>query len=268
MTRLLAVAAVLGVAVARVGLPANAALDQTQPPSPATPVPVVVELFTSEGCSSCPPADDVLTRLVATQPVAGAQIVALGEHVDYWDRLGWRDAFSSPAFSRRQTEYADRVFRSGSIYTPQLVVNGREAIVGSDYRGAVALIAKAIRTSSRLRISLAIDSASPAQPLVRLDVSTADGASLKSSAEIWLAIVENDLTTKVARGENGGRTLQHSAVVRTMRTIGAIAPASSSWSSSSPVAFAGDWNRPKTRVVAFAQDHSSREILGAAVARP
>jgi hypothetical protein len=246
---------------------AGAARARTQTRHDVT-VPVIVELFTSEGCSSCPPADEVLTRLTATQPVDGAQVIALGEHVDYWDRLGWRDAFSSSAFSRRQTEYADRVFRSGNIYTPQLVVNGRQEIVGSDYRGAVAAIAKAAITAGRLRVSLAIDSSSAAQAVAQLEVSTADGVSLKSSVEVWLAVIENNLTTKVARGENGGRTLQHSAVVRTMRNIGTIASGSSSWSARVPVAFAAEWERSRTRVVAFVQDHSSREILGASVTLP
>src|SRR5215467_5272038 len=174
MARLLAVAALVLLA---------------QPPP--LPTPVIVELFTSEGCSSCPPADDVLTRLVATQPVPGVQIIALGEHVDYWDRLGWRDAFSSATFSQRQNEYADRVFRSGNIYTPQLVVNGRQELVGSDYRGAVAAISKAAQTSGRLRVSISIESS--AQPSVRLRASTADRAPLKGAAEIWLAVIENDL---------------------------------------------------------------------------
>jgi len=250
MARLLAVAALV-------------LLAQTPPPPP---IPVVVELFTSEGCSSCPPADDVLTRLVATQPVPGVQIIALGEHVDYWDRLGWRDAFSSATFSQRQGEYADRVFRSGNIYTPQLVVNGRLELVGSDYRGAVATISKAAQTGGRLRVSMSIEST--AQRSARLRVSTADGTPLKGSADIWLAVIENDLTTKVVRGENGGRTLRHTAVVRNMRNVGTIARVASSWSGDVPITFGPDWNRAKVRVVAFAQDHSSREVLGATVAIP
>jgi hypothetical protein len=245
------------------GIAALVLLAQTPAP---LPTPVIVELFTSEGCSSCPPADDVLTRLVATQPVPGVQIIALGEHVDYWDRLGWRDAFSSATFSQRQNEYADRVFRSGNIYTPQLVVNGRQELVGSDYRGAVAAISKAAQTGGRVRVLMTIDSAT--QPSARLRVSTADGALLKGAADIWLAVIENDLTTKVVRGENGGRTLRHTAVVRSMRNVSSIARGSSSWSGDVPITLGPDWNRAKVRAVAFAQDHSSREVLGAAVAMP
>jgi hypothetical protein len=243
-----------------------ALLAQSAAPTSPTPVPVVLELFTSEGCSSCPPADEVLTRLVSTQPVAGVQIIALGEHVDYWDHLGWRDAFSSTTFSRRQTEYADRVFRSGNIYTPQLVINGRHEVVGSDYRGAVAAIATAAKAPARLRVILSVENA--ANPLAAISVATVDGSPFKNSADVWLAVVENGLTTRVARGENGGRTLQHSAVVRTIRDLATVDVKSTTWTGRVPVAIAADWNRSKILLVAFAQDRSSREILGAAATRP
>ena len=242
-----------------------ALLAQSTTPSP-TPVPVVLELFTSEGCSSCPPADEVLTRLVSTQPVAGAQIIALGEHVDYWDRLGWRDAFSSATFSRRQTEYADRVFRSGNIYTPQLVINGRQEVVGSDYLGAVAAISKAAKTAARLRVTVSVENA--ASPVAKINVATVDGSPFKNSSDVWFAVVENGLATKVARGENGGRTLQHSAVVRTIRDLATVDVKSTTWTGNVPVAIAADWNRSKISLVAFAQDRSNREILGAAATRP
>jgi hypothetical protein len=243
-----------------------ALLTQSAATSAQMPVPVVIELFTSEGCSSCPPADDVLTRLVSNQPVAGAQIIALGEHVDYWDHLGWRDAFSSATFSRRQTEYADRVFRKGNIYTPQLVINGRQEVVGSDYGGAVAAISKAAKTPARLRVTLNVDNAP--NPTASISVATADGSPFKNASEVWLAVVENGLTTKVARGENGGRTLQHSAVVRTIRDLATFDAKSATWTRNVPIMLAADWNRAKISLVVFAQDRSSREILGAAAAQP
>jgi len=105
-------------------------------PSAAVPVPehkaiVVAELFTSEGCSSCPPADEILSRLVQQQPVPNVTVLGLIENVDYWNRLGWADPFSSPAFSERQSEYAARVFRSSGVYTPQIIIDGSLEEVGS-----------------------------------------------------------------------------------------------------------------------------------------
>jgi hypothetical protein len=108
------------------------------------PLPVIVELFTSEGCSSCPPADEVLARLERTQPVEGAEIIALGEHVDYWNYIGWSDPFSSPAFSERQGAYAKAFGRDG-VYTPQVVVDGSAEFVRSNWNRAVAAIAQAAR---------------------------------------------------------------------------------------------------------------------------
>jgi hypothetical protein len=112
----------------------------TNPASTPSTV-VIAELFTSEGCSSCPPADTLARQLADAQPFDGAHLIVLEEHVDYWDRLGWRDPFSSPQFTKRQTEYNDRVFRSNAIYTPQLVVDGVRECVGSD-RSAIRAIWK------------------------------------------------------------------------------------------------------------------------------
>src|ERR1700722_15463866 len=113
------------------------------------PVPVIVELFTSEGCSSCPAADRLLSRLEQTQPVSGAQVVAIEEHVDYWNQLGWTDPFSSPQYRRRQNDYAV-AFKAKDIFTPQMVVNGLTTFVGSDSNRAYHEIGAAAQTATTL----------------------------------------------------------------------------------------------------------------------
>src|SRR3984893_15090212 len=120
----------------------------------APPTPGIVQLFTSEGCSDCPPADTLLEKLIATQPVAGAEIIGLGQHVDYWDRLGWKDRFSSAALTNRQQVYQTR-FGTESIYTPQMVVDGRAEFVGSDAAAARRAIERSLSTKhGAVRITL------------------------------------------------------------------------------------------------------------------
>src|SRR6266852_9685647 len=123
-------------------------------PESTTRTIVVAELFTSEGCSSCPPADDILSQLAHRQPVPGVEVLALGEHVDYWDRLGWRDPFSSSAFSARQSNYDSRVFHADQVYTPQLVIDGRLERVGSDARAVQRAIEQAA-TSPKAAVTVA-----------------------------------------------------------------------------------------------------------------
>jgi hypothetical protein len=174
--------------------------------------PVLVELFTSEGCSSCPPADLLLARLVAENP-GDVRLIALGEHVDYWDQLGWRDPYSSAVFSQRQEAYA-MALRSG-VFTPQLVVSGRASVLGSD-AGAVraAISSPAARLGGRIEVQPSVSMGNGID--VRFTATWAPGLA----GEIFVALVQDRATGLVARGENGGRTLTHVAIVRSLVKAG------------------------------------------------
>lgn len=167
-------------------------------------LPILVELFTSEGCSSCPPADRHLQQL-------DSQVIVLSEHVDYWDRLGWKDQFSSPAFTERQEGYA-REFHLDSPYTPQMVVDGVAQFTGGDARRAAAEIDKA---------------ADRPKANIYLARKGSDGIGIQvgnspRDAEVWLAMADNVASSHVTAGENRGRSLGHVAVVRSLRKLGAV----------------------------------------------
>jgi hypothetical protein len=221
-------------------------------PSP-TRVPVLVELFTSEGCSSCPPADALLMDLDSRQPVPGAEVVALGEHVDYWNQLGWKDRFSSAAYTRRQNNYAAR-FHLESAYTPQMVVNGRTEFVGNDSSRAASAIGEAARRRSDSP-TIAI---STANNMVDVNISNAGRRPLN----VLLAITESDLSTKVGGGENNGRSLRHTAVVRDLRKLGKTS--AGQFAGRPQLTLDPSWRRDKLRAVVFLQDDDSLEIVGAA----
>jgi hypothetical protein len=215
-----ALAAVLGVAWvvgSAVWLPQAA----SRPEEPGTPV--LVELFTSEGCSSCPPADALLIRLEAEQPVPGAQIIGLSEHVDYWDGLGWRDPFSSSGFTERQEVYR-RALGEPASYTPQMVVDGRTALVGSleaDIRRTIARAAASPKAEMRLRWTGAMTSD---VSTIRIRIASLPELPDGESAELWLAVTETGLATNVLRGENARRRLRHTAVARRLGRVETLPP--------------------------------------------
>ena len=214
-------------------------------------VPVVVELFTSEGCSSCPPADEFLIRLDRDQPIPNADVIVLGEHVDYWNGLGWTDRFSSGQFTLRQNQYARR-FHLDSSYTPQMVVNGRVELVGNDVARARDAIAHAARDEN-LSHAIAVNAD---HDNLRVTISSAGRRSL----DVFCAITERDLSTAVKAGENGGRELHHTGVVRLMRKLGSTRDGS--FSANVPLQLAPAWQLQNLRAVVFLQD-AEGEILGA-----
>lgn len=213
--------------------------------------PVLVELFTSEGCSDCPPADRLLEQLDQAQPVAGAQVIVLSEHVDYWDRQGWRDPFSSHIFSERQEEYARRLHLE-SPYTPQMVVDGMTEFVGSDGRRAVAAISAAARNpKAHVRIARVVGDT------VRVEVDPLPG----HSGGVYLAVVQKTGASQVLRGENRGRSLHHVAIVRRMEALGKF-NGRIGFAKEVAAAEAGDG---AFRLIAFVQDGDNGPVRGAAV---
>ncbi|MEM8739330.1 MAG: DUF1223 domain-containing protein [Planctomycetota bacterium] len=218
----------------------------------------VVELYTSEGCSSCPPAEAVLNGLHRDAQANGTRVFTLAFHVDYWNRLGWTDPFSDAAYSDRQRRYA-AAFRSRSIYTPQMIVNGRRQFVGSDARRAQGEVDGALRGDGRPSLGVGVAAAASQTDAgdavleVRWRVD-----EVPASASLHLVVVEDGLVTDVPRGENRGRTLRHDGVVRVLDTR-----ALSDHDGSARLALPERIDLTQASVVAFVQDRRSFEVLGA-----
>src|SRR5262245_40898649 len=159
-------------------------------------VPVVVELFTSEGCSSCPPADALLARMETAQPFKGVRIIAIEEHVDYWNQQGWADPFSSPEWTDRQQVYTTALHQNGP-YTPQMVVNGRTQLVGSRGDQAVKAVLEAESVPAAPVKLIAAAAGTPSEPHFTVSVGKLTQLSPGDSAEVWLAITESGLSSQV-----------------------------------------------------------------------
>jgi hypothetical protein len=210
----------------------------------------VVELFTSEGCSSCPPADELLARVQKEN--TGKPVYILAYHVDYWNRLGWKDVFSSADFSKRQSTYANWLKLSG-VYTPQAIVNGRTEFVGS----AQGTLCNAIRTSlakaSKTQISLAL-------------TTTKDKATLKYNTEgaaantaLVFALVQKKATSVVKSGENSGRTLSHIQIVKSLQTI----PLGNNKTGEASITLPHNFSAQGWEVIGFVQNMATGEIIAA-----
>ena len=233
----------------------------------AAPAPtrraVVVELFTSEGCSSCPPADALLARLEQTQPVAGAEVIALALHVDYWNHLGWADPFSSRRFSERQGEYA-AAFGSEQVYTPQMVVDGVREFNGGNAALAQEAIARAAREPKGAVLIARAPSQAEGFVRVSAEVNNFPKPTAGEAADVILAVTESGLATDVARGENTGRRLAHVGVVRSLRPLGGLPEEpGTSFKAETEVPVEKGWRRENLRAVVFAQERRTRRVLAA-----
>ena len=227
------------------------------------PVPIVAELFTSEGCSSCPPADTLLARLQREQPIDGAAILVMSEHVDYWNRLGWTDPFSSSAFSERQQRYATRL-SPGKVYTPQLVVNGRQEVNGSDGAAVKRALEDARRDQKAIvELSVAKLPDTATSVAMRARGEWRAGATADESHDLVIALTEDDLVTTVTRGENAQRTLEHVGVVRRLEVVGELPRGEASVSIDTALDLDPGWKRDRLRAIAFLQSRRSHAIVGA-----
>ena len=206
--------------------------------------PVLVELFTSEGCSSCPPADRLLEKL-------DPQAIVLSEHVDYWNQLGWKDPFSSPAFTARQQAYG-RIFNLDSVYTPEMVVDGEAEFNGSDgHRAAEAIARAGQKKKADVRVSRT-------DAGLRVEVE-----GISKAAELFLVLAEDSAASQVSAGENSGRHLHHVAVLRSIQKIGSVKHGAS---------FSRVMELPRKasaqRIIVFLQESGPGRISGAAMLVP
>jgi hypothetical protein len=233
----------LGIALAAIAAPAAAQCLKQSPPHAVA----LLELYTSEGCSSCPPADRWLSRLLHDGPGADS-VVPLAFHVDYWDRLGWKDRFASPRFTERQYALA-RQAGSRAVYTPGVFLNFSE-----------------LRTWSRLEEALRTVNARPARADIRLELEAPSASQVTvnavfrgpQSSRAFVALYENRLSTDVKAGENQGATLRHDYVVREW-----IGPVDVPGKLQRSLELRSDWKASDLGIAAFVQDSTGREVLQA-----
>jgi len=251
---------VMGIWTLVIAAAAGAVAEDSASDDPGPPGFAVVELFTSEGCSSCPRADKVLSRLIEQADRKGLPVYCLSFHVDYWNRLGWTDPFSRPAFTRRQRDYA-RARGTGRVYTPQMIVNGQDEFVGSRGTTAIRSINLALRESTGAAVELGVE------PLA--GETGRDGESLRvrcrttgvtHPAVVHVALVERGLSREVTRGENTGRTLEHDNVVRVFET----AEPDASNSVTATLTLPAEADPAKASVIVYVQEKGSRAIIAAA----
>ncbi len=210
----------------------------------------VLELFTSQGCSSCPAADKLLAATFKNAQISHQRVFVLSYHVDYWDRLGWKDAFSQPQFTQRQYAYGE-YFKNSGVYTPQLVVNGTAEFVGSDARKLNAALENLEKPTANVGIS--IENASWQNNQVRF-MYQLSGAFKNSQLQI--AILSKTEETNIPRGENSGLKLIGTNVVRVFQTL------KSSEKSIISMSLPKDLTKDNTRIVIFAQDITDNQVLG------
>jgi hypothetical protein len=243
----------LGIAALIVLIPSQS--QQARAADTEKKTPVLVELFTSEGCSSCPPADDLLQAIDRQQPVSGADVIVLSEHVDYWNYDGWQDPFSSSTVTERQKDYSARFDRQGP-YTPEAVVDGAKGMNGSDQRALLGAIEEA---AQKPKLDIAITNAAISGKSVDAQVKV----PAHSHADLYAVLADDHDQSSVSRGENSGRHLEHVAVLRSIQKVGSLdKDFEKQIRLNLPHGSDG-----KVRLVLFVQERSTGHILGVAETR-
>lgn len=227
--------------------------------------PVLVELFTSEGCSSCPPADALLLKMDTSPLVGGAQLIVLSEHVDYWDHDGWKDPNSSAALTERQAAYV-RALGLKEPYTPQLIVDGTSEVRANNPQQFSKVFQEAAATPKvPVRIGeVSVDAGNPAVLRTRID---ADGSSDNHNADVYVAVALDRVESQVLHGENGGRHLTHVAVVQQITKVGKL-PKGKSFGETVQLKLKPGTDPKNVRIVAFVQESGPGKLLGAALRKP
>ncbi len=237
-------------------------------PAHNTRTPVLLELFTSEGCSSCPPADALLMQLDGAQPIPGAQVIVLSEHVDYWDHEGWKDAYSSRLFTERQEDY-ERRFGLKSAFTPQMVIDGAKQTNGSD-GPAVARAIENARSQAKITVQISSVSVANTNTLrVHLVVEALPADFKARKADIFVAVALNEAQSHVSGGENKGRDIRHVAVAESIDKVGTVATGKNFDRDVSvkvkSVKVKSTSDLANLRLIAFVQEPDAGEVVGASL---
>lgn len=258
----------LALVLASLCLQAQAPQSESKQPTPDTSrsgVPVLVELFTSEGCSSCPPADVLLQRLDDHQPISGAQLIVLSEHVTYWDQQGWKDPNSSAAFTDRQSAY-EIALGEKEAYTPQFIVDGSQSVSLDKLKNLEDALNKA-KDNAKIPVRITNVSPDPSNPAaLRLHIET-DTNPGKHNADVYVAVALNHVESQVLRGENGGKHLIHVAVLQQLNKVGKL-PKGKSFAQDVQLKLKPNEDPKNIRVVAFAQESGQGRLLGATMQKP
>jgi hypothetical protein len=226
--------------------------------------PLLIELFTSEGCSSCPPADAWLQRIDASQPVPGVELIVLSEHVTYWDHDGWKDPYSRDLYTDRQSNYV-RALGLSTPYTPQVIVNGKSELHLNEPQQMKQVLVEAA-SASRIPVSIStLNVARNGSPILRAHIEV-DGEQLSRNADIIAVVALDHTETQVAYGENGGKLLTHVAVAQELVKVGKLEK-KKTFSQDIEIKLPLNTDSQALRLVVFVQEPGSGSVLGATFER-